>query len=99
MPIETHRAQRGHAFYPSSRELEVIPPLYGTEHIPAEHKTVHVHYFTGGSDWWITELDPEIGLAFGYVRLNDDDPNAEWGYVDLGELEAVYRPAQVTNIG
>jgi len=97
MPIETRRTERGHSFYPPAEELAAIPPLYGTESIPIEETVIHLHYFTGNSDWWVAELDPVTGLAFGYARLNCDDLNAEWGYIDLTELEAIYRPAQAVS--
>ncbi len=85
---ETLSRRRGHRFYPTASEARGIPGLYETEHVPAEDKTLHVHYFAGGSDWWIAEYDPETGTAFGYACLGDPQ-DAEWGYVDLPELEAV----------
>lgn len=97
--IETRRAQRGHTFYPTAEELATIPPLYETENVSLEDTVIHLHYFTGSSDWWIAELDPATGLAFGYARLNSDDVNAEWGYIDLTELEAVYGTVQVASTG
>lgn len=93
MLTETRRAERGHDFYPPASELAAIPALYATEHLPVEDKTIYLHYFVRDCDWWIAELDPDTGLAFGYARLHGDDVNAEWGYVDLTELEAVYQEA------
>jgi hypothetical protein len=49
---------------------------------------LHLHYFTGGCDWWIAEYDPATGAAFGYACLGDP-ACAEWGYLDLSELEQV----------
>lgn len=95
MLIETRRAERGHDFYPPANVLASVPALYDTEQVPAEDKTVHLHYFVADCDWWIAELDPDSGLAFGYLRLHGDDANAEWGYVSLPELEAIYQPGQV----
>jgi hypothetical protein len=85
---ETLRRRRGHRFYPTAAEARAIPGLYETEDVPAPDKTLHVHYFVGGSDWWIAEYDPETGMAFGYACLGDPQ-GAEWGYPDLTELEAV----------
>lgn len=95
MLIETRRDQRGHDFYPPPNVLASVPALYDTEHIPAEDKAIHLHYFVADCDWWIAELDPDSGLAFGYVRLHGDDANAEWGYISLPELEAICQPGQV----
>lgn len=75
--------------------ISVMPGQYQTESIKTPDKIVHLHYFHGGSDWYIIEkdkgsTDDEIeGVqyqAFGYVILNGDTQNAEWGYVDLKEL-------------
>jgi hypothetical protein len=44
---------------------------------------IHAHYFIGGCDWYLAELDPETGLAFGYADLGC----GEWGYFDLVEME------------
>ena len=48
----------------------------------------HFHYFNGGSDWYITELDMDGGVrqAFGYTILNGDMQNAELGYISITEL-------------
>lgn len=82
---ETQRSRRGHGFYPDT----AMPALYDTEDTPAADKTIHAHYFAGGSDWWIAELDPTTGLAYGYARIGGMDDCAEWGYVDLTELETI----------
>ncbi|MDO5863414.1 MULTISPECIES: DUF2958 domain-containing protein [Paenarthrobacter] len=37
-------------------------------------------------DWYIAEYDPAENEAFGYVNLGH---GGEWGYIDLGEVEAV----------
>lgn len=55
----------------------------------------HLHYFHGGSDWYITEKDmgspgdqtPGVQLqAFGFAILNGDTDNAEFGYISIAEL-------------
>jgi hypothetical protein len=88
---ERHRAERGHAFYPPAAELAAVPQLYGTEPVPTAEKTIWLHYFVRDCDWWIAEYDPATGLAFGYACLHGDAANAEWGYVELAELEALYQ--------
>lgn len=84
---EVHRHQRGYDFY--ALELAKLPDLYDTEEIEAAEKMILAHFFIGGSDWWIVELDKSDGMMFGYVRMNNDDQNSEWGYSDLVALESL----------
>jgi hypothetical protein len=74
--------KRGHKFYPST--TEGIPAIMATEDIATADKIVHLHYFVGGADWYITELDPETGEAFGWAEIVSG--GGEWGYVFLPEL-------------
>ena len=83
---ETQRKRRGHQFYPTKSAR--VPALGSTEG-QGDAAMVRAHYFVGGSDWWITEWDPATGEAFGFACLNGDTMNAELGYIDLRELEAV----------
>ena len=56
-----------------------------------DQATVHLHYFHGGSDWYITEKDMNgdgTRQAFGYAVLNGNEQNAELGYIDISELTA-----------
>lgn len=82
---ETQKARRGHQFWPT--KAANLPALYATETTTVYEKVIRAHYFVGGCDWWLVELDAN-GKAFGYACLGDPD-NAEWGYIDLNELEAV----------
>ena len=89
--IETQRKRRGHNFLPPKSVK--VPALYATNVVPAPDKVVAVHYFSAGGDWWLTELS-ESGstgrlTGFGYVRLAAYPECAQWGYVDMEELEAV----------
>lgn len=90
--------RRGHAFAPPAELAAAIPALYSTEATPAEGKNIWLHYFVAACDWYVAELDPDSGLAFGYANLGDP-ANAEWGYVDLGELGAVEARARVSGAG
>lgn len=85
---EQNRNARGHEFYPPFADLAKIPELYATDEQPFEEKVCYIHYFTGGSDWYIAEIDPATGLAFGWARINY--PQGEWGYIHLVELEELY---------
>ena len=93
---EQHRRERGHGFYPPADQLAAIPPLYGSEDVAIADKVIHLHYFVRDCDWWIAEYDPATGDAFGYARLHGDDTNAEWGYVNLPELEALHQQGNIT---
>lgn len=81
---ETNRKLRGHAFFPNMKKW---PALYATEDVPAADKTIVAHYFGPAGDWYIAEVDPENGLAFGYARLASQPGTAEWGYIPMTELE------------
>jgi hypothetical protein len=61
---------------------------------------VHAHYFLGASDWLVTEYDGGIvDMAFGWACLNGDRQNAELGYVELAQLEAVTQSVTITSQG
>jgi hypothetical protein len=65
-----------------------MPKTYETDG-QGDKAVVMLHYFRGGSDWWVTERDVEINeqiQAFGYVCLNGDTYNAELGYINVEEL-------------
>lgn len=73
---------------PTGQELSRIPGLYQTEHVPAADKIIHMHFFLGASDWFAVEYDG-VDLFFGFVIINDDEANAEWGHFSLSELAAI----------
>lgn len=91
MIIELNREYRDHNFLPD--DISHIPVLYETEEVEADDKIIHLHFHIPHSmqafDWWIAELRPEENLAFGYACLNGDAQNAEWGYINLEELENI----------
>lgn len=65
-----------------------MPKTYETDG-QGDDVDVMLHYFKGGSDWWITERDMVLNdqvQAFGYVCLNGDTQNAELGYISITEL-------------
>ena len=62
-----------------------IPTLYEQDE-KGKNAVVYLHYFSGGSDWYITELDKENNEGFGFVVLNEDTQNAEFGYINMNEL-------------
>ncbi|WP_327009738.1 AAA family ATPase [Dactylosporangium sp. NBC_01737] len=87
---ELHRRRRGHPFYPPADITATVPELYATDAQPAEDKLLHLHYFGGSFDAWLAEYDPATGTGYGFVN-HGDPSDAEWGYVDLPEVEAINR--------
>ena len=73
---------------PSQERLNSIPRLYQTESTPLQSKIVYLHFFIGSSDWHVCEFDGD-DLFFGFVILNDDLINAEWGYFSFSELRDI----------
>ena len=73
---------------PTKEQLAIIPALYETEHITAEDKIVHCHFFIGGCHWFIAEFD-HVDTMFGFCILNGDLQNSEWGYTSFGELKSI----------
>jgi hypothetical protein len=71
---------------PTEKQLNALPKFYSTENIKAENKIIKMHFFMGGSDWYIAEYDPESRQFFGYAVINGDDQMGEWGYVSYDEL-------------
>jgi hypothetical protein len=71
---------------PTKEQLARIPRLYVTEDVPPGEKLIVLHFFLGGSDWYIAEYDGE-DTFFGYAILNGDKEMAEWGYVSFRELK------------
>lgn len=74
---------------PTHEELNELPRLYSTEDKSIKDKLIYIHFFIGGSDWYIAEYDPKDRIFFGYAILNNDLQNAEWGYMSLDELAGI----------
>lgn len=64
-----------------------IPVTYAQDGL-GESALAYLHYFHGGSDWYITEKDVVDGVtqAYGYAVLNGDHELAECGYISITEL-------------
>lgn len=66
---------------------DAMPRSYETDG-QGERAIARLHYFTGGCDWWITELDADAdgegqAQAFG---MADTGNGPEVGYISLLEL-------------
>ena len=74
--------------------LAALPPLYSNEDKSDEETLVVAKWFTpwAGWTWYATELEPETGLAFGYVVGQE----SELGYFNLNELAETRGPAGLT---
>lgn len=72
--------------------LDTMPRTYG-QGGRGDRAIAHLHYFSRGSDWYITELDSDDDgegqhQAYGLAILNGDWQNAEVGYISIVELVA-----------
>ncbi len=59
-----------------------MPSLYATDEKPYSRRTVHLHYFIGGCDWWLLEKSVDGEEFYGYCHIHE----SEFGYVTLREL-------------
>ena len=73
---------------PSAELLRQVPKLRATENVLAKERIISLHFFIGACDWYAAEFDGD-DLFFGFAVLNDDMPNAEWGYFALSELQDI----------
>jgi hypothetical protein len=70
--------------------IEHMPRTHGQDGL-GDQAIAYLHYFKGGADWYITELDietpdePGQHQAFGLVNLGH---GAELGYISIPELVA-----------
>ena len=68
--------------------------IFGYDNIPklyeqagkGKNQVAYLHYFNPSSDWYITELDKENLMGFGYAILNGDTQMSEFSYISLIEL-------------
>ena len=69
--------------------IDAMPVTYGQDGNP--DPTAHLHYFTAGADWYITEKDSDPDgqgqiQAFGLADIFGD--GGEMGYISIPELLA-----------
>lgn len=91
MKLYEHINQNGVTFGPKKYEiflkacaLQEVPPLQSTEDQSDPVALVKIFDPCGSWTWYITEVDPETGEAFGLVKGFE----TEIGYIDLQELAA-----------
>ena len=70
-----------------TKHINTMPKTYETGE-QGDAALIQLHYFNGGSDWWILERDIEDEQlqAFGFACLNGDTHCAELGYISIQEL-------------
>lgn len=76
----------------STAEIIATMPVTYEQDGLGDAAIVNLHYFTGNSDWYITEKDKSgrgTEQAFGYAILNGDTDNAELGYISINELTSI----------
>jgi ribosomal protein S27E len=73
---------------PSASQLASLPQLYQTEDIPLKDKLVHLHFFIGGTDFFICEYNG-TDTFWGFAILNGDYEMAEFGYINFDELKSI----------
>ncbi len=81
------------------KRISEMPATYESEK-EEDKKLAYLHYFAGDSHWYILEKDkgdpddeknevPAQSEAFGWVILNGDLINAEYGYISIAELRDI----------
>ena len=89
--VDGLRGEERGFFREKLRELDAtiaaMPVTYAQEGL-GDEAVVHLHYFLGGADWWITEKDVDGGVAqaFGLVDMGH---GPELGYIGISELVRV----------
>lgn len=93
MPLSQQKSivgseEHGDVLASLEKVISKLPKTYETDG-QGKEAIAYLHYFKGGSDWYITEQDIEEQQlqAHGYVILNGDMQNAEMGYINIEELK------------
>jgi hypothetical protein len=88
---ECLRGEEREFFVGKLAELQEIfdgmPRLYAQDG-KGDDAVAYLHYFLGGSDWWITERGEgeDADRVYGLACLNGWKDCAETGYISLAEL-------------
>ena len=91
--LENDKSEEVQFFIDKIKELEAIfvDAKKIDQKTPLMDKIVKIHYFYGGSDWFIFDYDPKNKVFFGYVVLNGDTQMSEAGYISVDELMSIKR--------
>jgi hypothetical protein len=66
-------------------ELYKVLPEYNSQDKKGKEAVAYLHYFYGGSDWYVTEKDTHP-YCYGFAILNGDMMNAEFGSMSFDEF-------------
>jgi hypothetical protein len=83
--LEPGRALRGHDFFPSRRELAMVPSIQQARSQAPAQRVLQVHYFTDYCHWYVAGFDRRTGQAYGYTEEPGIDLHA-WGSFDLNAM-------------
>jgi hypothetical protein len=83
--VEPNARLRGHDFFPSRRQLSLLPSTRRAQAQAPADRVLQVHYFTAYCDWFVAGFDPRTGQAFGYTEEPGIDLYA-WGWFDLNVM-------------
>lgn len=73
--------------------IKGVPNLRGQDG-KGENAIAYLKFFHSGWTWFLTELDPVTGEAFGKV-YSPMEPDGEYGYFSVLELASICRPHAV----
>ena len=68
--------------------ISEMPRLYDQDG-KGKDAIVHAHLFGPVGDFYLTEVDAEGEVGFGYTMLSAHPDGAELGYIHLSELQGV----------
>ena len=83
--IESGRRDEPLSLDSLNEAYKLVPKIYSQDG-KNMNAVAYFHYFTGSSDWYITELDKKTNEAFGYAIKNGDTQMSELGYISISEL-------------
>lgn len=91
---QVRRELRGHDFYPSAGQIELIPDLYDTDGttVGAGGKIIHAKYFGPTGRFYVAEIDKESGEAFGVFENNYGETEMTYFSVPHAEQDIAYTP-------
>ena len=83
--VDPFAADRGHDLY--DEQLLQAPPIGSQDDTEVSDRIAYAHYRLGLSDWWVTELDPDAGVAAGVVhkRIYHGPTLQQFDLTDLAE--------------
>ena len=71
-----------------------LPELYANDSKPSAEIKVPLKLFNpcGAATWYVTEMNPETGMMFGWADLGFGPGCAELGYISFNELKEIRLP-------